>query len=118
MPQRRARQTGNPRHILCGSLWNAADGHVSGNQRWRLPLGAYGQFLAPACAAPGQNGASVLGLHTGAKPMRLAAVTNTANMELLGDAGILSKQLRFGYTDVQADAWARGSVGRYGRHLH
>jgi hypothetical protein len=41
----------------------------------RLPLGAYGQFLAPACAAPGQNGAPVLGLHTGAKPMRLGAVT-------------------------------------------
>ena len=40
-----------------------------------LPLGANGQFLAPACAATGQNGASVLGLHPGAKPMRLRAVS-------------------------------------------
>ena len=39
-----------------------------------LPLGANGQFLAAASAAPGQNGASVLRLHTGAKPMRLRAV--------------------------------------------
>jgi hypothetical protein len=39
-----------------------------------LPLGANGQFLAAASAAPGQNGASVLGLHTGAKPVRLGAV--------------------------------------------
>jgi len=39
-----------------------------------LPLGANGQFLAAASAAPGQNGASVLGLHTGAKPMRFGAV--------------------------------------------
>ena len=39
-----------------------------------LPLGANGQFLAPACAATGQNGASVLGLHPGAKPVRLGAV--------------------------------------------
>jgi hypothetical protein len=40
-----------------------------------LPLGADGQFLAAACAAPGQNGASVLSFHTGAKPMRFGAVT-------------------------------------------
>ena len=40
-----------------------------------LLFGAYGQFLAPASAAPGQNGASVLGFHTGAKPVRLGAVT-------------------------------------------
>ena len=39
-----------------------------------LPLGANGQFLAAACAATGQNGASVLGFHTGAKPVRLGAV--------------------------------------------
>jgi hypothetical protein len=39
-----------------------------------LPLGANGQFLAAACAAPGQNRASVLGFHTGAKPMRFGAV--------------------------------------------
>ena len=39
-----------------------------------LPLGTNGQFLAPACAATGQNGASVLGLHPGAKPVRLGAV--------------------------------------------
>jgi hypothetical protein len=40
-----------------------------------LPLGANGQFLAAACAAPGQHRASVLGFHTGAKPMRFGAVT-------------------------------------------
>src|ERR1035437_10262048 len=45
-----------------------------GKPEMRLPLGAYGQFLAPARAAPGQNGASVLGLHSGAKPVRLGAV--------------------------------------------
>ena len=39
-----------------------------------LPLGANGQFLAAASAAPGQNGASVLGLHTGAKPVRFSAM--------------------------------------------
>jgi hypothetical protein len=40
-----------------------------------LPLGANSQFLAAAGTAPGQNGASVLGLHTSAKPMRFGAVT-------------------------------------------
>ena len=39
-----------------------------------LPLGANGQFLTAASAAPGQNGTSVLGLHTGTKPMRFGAV--------------------------------------------
>ena len=41
----------------------------------RLPLGADGQFLAAARAAAGQNGAAVLGLHTGAEPVGLGAVT-------------------------------------------
>ena len=40
-----------------------------------LPLGTDSQFLAAACAAAGENGASVLGLHTGAEPVRLGAVT-------------------------------------------
>ena len=39
-----------------------------------LPLGAYGQFFASAGAAAGENGAAVLRLHTGAKPVRLGAM--------------------------------------------
>ena len=39
-----------------------------------LPLGANGQFLAATGASPGQNGAAVLGLHTGAKPVRFGAM--------------------------------------------
>jgi hypothetical protein len=39
-----------------------------------LPLGANGQFLAATGAAAGENGAAVLGLHTGAKPVRFGAV--------------------------------------------
>ena len=45
-----------------------------GKPEMELPLGTDGQFLASASAAPGQNGASVLGLHAGAKPVRLGAV--------------------------------------------
>ena len=39
-----------------------------------LPLGADGQFLAATGAAAGENGAAVLGLHTGAKPVRFSAM--------------------------------------------
>ncbi len=39
-----------------------------------LPLGANGQFLAATSAAAGENGAAVLGLHTGAKPVRFGAM--------------------------------------------
>jgi hypothetical protein len=74
MPQIRDPRTGSPCHIFGGNLWIAGGGHVSGNQRWRLPLGTDGQFLAAASAAPGQNGASVLGLHAGQKPVGLGAV--------------------------------------------
>jgi hypothetical protein len=39
-----------------------------------LPLGANGQFLAATGATAGENGAAVLGLHTGAKPVRFGAM--------------------------------------------
>jgi hypothetical protein len=39
-----------------------------------LPLGANGQFLAATGAAAGENGAAVLGLHSGAKPVRFGAM--------------------------------------------
>ena len=39
-----------------------------------LPLGADGQFLAATSATAGENGAAILGLHTGAKPVRFSAM--------------------------------------------
>lgn len=39
-----------------------------------LPLGADREFLAAARATAGQNGAAVLRLHPGAKPVRLRAM--------------------------------------------
>jgi hypothetical protein len=49
-------------------------GHVSGIQRWALPLGTDGEFLAAAGAAPGKNGPAVLGLHARAEPVRFGAM--------------------------------------------
>jgi hypothetical protein len=39
-----------------------------------LPLGTNGQFLAATGATAGQYGATVLGFHTGHKPVRFSAV--------------------------------------------
>jgi hypothetical protein len=39
-----------------------------------LPLGADGQFLAATSATTGENGAAILGLHSGAKPVRFGAM--------------------------------------------
>ena len=39
-----------------------------------LPLGANGQFFAATSATAGENGAAVLGLHPGAKPVRFSAM--------------------------------------------
>jgi hypothetical protein len=39
-----------------------------------LPLGTNGQFLAATGATTGENGAAILGLHTGAKPVRFSAM--------------------------------------------
>jgi hypothetical protein len=39
-----------------------------------LPLGTDGQLFAATRAAAGENGAAVLGLHAGAKPVRLGTM--------------------------------------------
>jgi len=68
-------KTGRRHHTLFGSLWVAANGHVSEIQGWKaLPFGADGELFAAPRTAAGKNGTPVLGFHSGQEPVRLGAV--------------------------------------------
>ena len=73
-----------------------------------LPLGANSQFLAATSAAAGENGAAVLGLHPGAKPVRFGAM---AIIRLKGTFRHFSSSIKY---RARGRGAANGVAGKFG----